>query len=80
MEGQILSVRDSFLGSMKGEKIAFICHGHTYIGKPVLSDSLYLKIEGAEIIYEEDERKHDQAFSHAIYLQISAIQSFWIVK
>ena len=77
MEGQILSVRDSFLGSMKGEKIVFICNGKTYIGKPVLSDSLYLKIEGAEILYE-DGGSYGKQSQKPIYLQISAIQSFWI--
>ena len=67
------------LSSFIGEIIRFICPGISYVGELVRVGSEFIEIGNPDIFYDVG---YDDApmMPDAIYLQISAIQSFWIVK
>lgn len=71
--------------ALMGEDVTFFCLGYIYAGKLVGVNTTFVKLENAHIVYAtgafntkkfEDAQKLPQEW----YIQISAIESFGILK
>lgn len=73
------------LVALMGEDVTFFCLGYIYAGRLVGVNSTFVKLENAHVVYQTgayDNKKFEDAqkLPQEWYLQVSAIESFGILK
>lgn len=71
--------------SLMGEDVTFFCLGYIYAGKLIGVNATFVKLENAHVVYATgafSTKSYDdsQKLPHEWYIQISAIESFGILK
>lgn len=82
---QIIEVSNEGLEGLMGETVTFFCMNYFYTGKLVAVDETCVKLESPKIIYETgewnaDEWKIAKSLPGDIYIQLSAVESFGVMK
>lgn len=73
------------LVALMGEDVTFFCLGYIYAGKLVGVNATFVKLENGHVVYETGEFssktfKDAQKLPNDLYIQISAIESFSVLK
>ena len=71
--------------SLVGQRVTFFCLNYIYTGKLVEVNNKDVKLEDAYIVYETGELcskewKDAQKLPHDLYLRLSAIESYMVLK
>ena len=82
---KIVEDKDDGLVSLLGETVTFLCMNYFYTGKLVGVNETCVKLENPKIVYETGEWstkswKDAQALPGDIYVQITSIEAFGILK
>jgi hypothetical protein len=82
---QVQEVEGEGLESLMGQKVTLFCMNYIYAGKLVGVNSTFVKLEDPYIVYEtgaftEKDFKDAQKLPHDWYVQLSAVESFGILK
>jgi hypothetical protein len=82
---EVIEVENEGLISLLNKNVTFFCAVYIYTGKLVGVNTSYVKLESPKIVYETGdftsrEWKDAQALPNELYLQLSMIESFGIVK
>ena len=83
--GAIIEVENEGLISLLNKNVTFFCAVYIYTGKLVGVNTTCVKLENPKIVYEtgafyDSTWKDAQALPNELYLQLSMIESFGIVK
>mgnify|MGYP001412429069 FL=1 len=81
----VTEVNGEGLEGLMGERITLFCVNYIYTGKLVGINEQYVKLEDAAIVYEtgpytEKGWKDAQALPNAVYVMLSGIESFMVLK
>ena len=81
----VTEVENEGLDGLMGERITLFCANYIYTGKLVGVNERYAKLEDAAIVYEtgsftEKAWKDAQSLPHPVYIMLSAVESFMILK
>ncbi|KKL17458.1 hypothetical protein LCGC14_2485330 [marine sediment metagenome] len=81
---KLVEVEDG-LEALMGERVTFFCINYIYTGKLSGVNDKYIMLEDAGIVYEtgsfaEKEWKDYQPLQHPIFVMLSAIESFAVMK
>ena len=73
------------LQKLLGERVTLFCLNYIYTGKLIGINETCVLLTGASIVYETGELtskswKDAQALSHDWYVQLSAVESFGVLK
>lgn len=73
------------LVGLVGQRVTFFCMNYIYTGKLVGINSRDLKLEEASIVYEtgsfsDSTWKDSQKLPHALYIRLSSIESYMVLK
>ena len=82
---EVIEVENEGFNSLLGETITLFCAVYIYTGKLEGVSSTYVKLETPKIVYETgafDQKnwKDAQALPNDIYIQLSMVEAFGIVK
>ncbi|MBU6232242.1 hypothetical protein KGP36_06430 [Patescibacteria group bacterium] len=82
---RIIDDTDSGLEALLGETVTFFCLNYIYTGKLVGVNDKFVLLEEPKIVYEtgpfgEKQWKDAQALPHELYVMLSAVESFGLVK
>ena len=81
----VTEVEGEGLMSLMGERITCFCMNYIYTGKLTGVNDTCIELESPAIVYDtgaftEKNWKDSQSLPHKLYVQISAIESFGVVK
>lgn len=76
--------QEGFLALM-GQTITLFCMNYIYTGKLVGVNDTQIKLESAKIVYETGplntkDWKDAQALPHPIYVRVSAVETYMVLK
>ena len=82
---RIVETNDDGLESLMGETVTFLCMNYFYTGKLVGVNDTCVLLESPKIVYEtgawsDKGWKDAQELPGSIYVQISAIEAFGVLK
>lgn len=82
---QVTEVSDDGLIGLMGQRITLMCMNYFYTGKLVGVNETFVKLEDASVVFETGEYntktwKDAQKLPHDWYVQLSAVESFGILK
>ena len=82
---KLIEVSDEGLEGLLGEVVTFLCMNYFYTGKLVGVNETCVKLESAKLIYEtgpwtDKSWKDAQQLPGDIYIQVSAIEAFGVIK
>ena len=82
---QVEEVEGEGLIGLMGERITVFCMNYFYTGKLTSVNDQFVKLEEAAVVYEtgsfdEKEWKDAQKLPKPVYVMISAIESFCVLK
>ncbi len=82
---QVEEVEGEGLVGLMGERITVFCLNYIYTGNLTGVNEQFVKLEDAAIVYEtgsfdKQEWKDAQKLPHPVYVMISAIESFCVLK
>lgn len=82
---QVEKVEGEGLVGLMGQNVTFFCAVYIYTGKLVGVDEMFVKLESPKIVYEtgaftDKAWKDAQPLLNDLYIQLSAVESFGIVK
>ena len=82
---QVEEVEGEGLIGLMGERITVFCMNYFYTGKLTVVNDQFVKLEEAAVVYEtgsfdEKEWKDAQKLPKPVYVMISAIESFCVLK
>ena len=82
---QVEEVEGEGLIGLMGERITVFCMNYFYTGKLTSVNGQFVKLEEAAVVYEtgsfdEKEWKDAQKLPKPVYVMISAIESFCVLK
>ena len=85
MKKLVEEVENEGLISLMGEVITLFCLNYIYTGKLVGVNEQFVKLEKASIVYEtgsfnEKNWKDAQALPNPVYVMLSTIESFCVLK
>ena len=81
----VTEVENEGLDGLMGEVVTLFCLNYIYTGKLVGVNDRYVKMENAGIVYEtgaltDKEWKDMQALPHPVYIMLSCVESFMVLK
>ena len=81
----VIEVENEGLISLLNKNVTFFCAVYIYTGKLVGVNTNYVKLENPKIVYEtgafsDKNWKDAQSLPNELYLQLSMVESFGIVK
>lgn len=73
------------LVGLMGERVTFWCVNYIYTGKLTGVNDTCVKLEDAAVVYEtgplnDKQWKDAQALPHPVYIMLSAVESFMVLK
>jgi len=82
---EVIEVENEGLASLLGEVVTLFCMNYIYTGKLIGVNDACVKMEKASIVYEtgpldDDQWKDAQKLPNDLYVQLSAIESFMVLK
>lgn len=82
---KVEEVEGEGLVGLMGQNVTFFCAVYIYTGKLVGVNETFAKLESPKIVYEtgaftDKTWKDAQALPNEIYIQLSAVESFGVVK
>lgn len=83
---EVVEVSGEGLEALIGKKVTFFCANYFYTGKLIGVNTTCVKLENAAIVYETgsftDKAYKDEQPLHTkeFYIQVSAIESFGVLK
>ena len=85
MKKIVEQVEGKGLGKLLGKNVTLFCMNYIYTGRLIGVNNTCVLLENAKIVYEtgaftEKAWKDAQALPHSWYVQISAIESFGMLK
>ena len=85
MKKLVEEVEGDGLVLLLGQEVTLFCMNYIYAGKLVGVNDRFVKLEKASVVYEtgafnEENWKDAQPLPHDLYVMLSAIESFTILK
>jgi len=82
---KIVEVSDEGLEGLLGEKVTLFCMNYFYTGKLVGVNAACVKLDDPKIVYETGEWSNKdwtdaQSLPGSIYVQVSAVEAFGVLK
>jgi hypothetical protein len=82
---KLVEVSDGGLVGLMGKNVTFFCVNYIYTGKLVGVNDKYVMLENPSIVYEtgpfsENKWKDAQNLPNDIFIMLSAVESYGIVK
>ena len=85
MKVETVEVPDEGLFALMGKRVTLMCSNYFYLGTLVGVNDTCVKLDSPSIVYEtgaftDTKYKDAQALPNSIYVQISHIEAFGIIK
>lgn len=81
----ITEIEKEGLLALQGQNVTLFCMNYIYTGKLVGVNDVQVKLEDAKIVYETgplntNEWKDAQSLPYSVYVRLSAVESYMILK
>ena len=81
----VVEVDDDGLNGLMGERVTFYCINYIWTGKLVGVNEKFVKLEDPAIVYETGphntkEWKDAQKLPNSVFIQLSAVEAYGIMK